>query len=64
MIKIEVFYKNTAQAPEYFEVESLDNYCTEGVSLYVTTYKPFKSAIIPMDNVLRVDIEEFEKDDL
>lgn len=62
MIKIEVIYKDTDQAPEYFEVEGFSNYEVANGCFFAATHNPFKGVIIPMESVLRIETEEVDDD--
>lgn len=62
MIKIEVIYKDADQAPEYFEVEGFSNYDVENGCFFAATHNPFKGVIIPLESILRIDVEEVVDD--
>lgn len=62
MIKIEVFYKDIEEAPQYIEVEGFSNYEVANGCFFAATHKPFKGVIIPLESILRIETEEVVDD--
>lgn len=63
MIKIEVFYKDADQAPEYFEVDGENTTWSieEGLFEY-RSQEPVKFLLIPISNILRIEGEVVKND--